>query len=244
MLLPASRLLDLWAAARDDTWAGCAVRLAEAGRAAAGATAPADDGRRATPEPIGRTVAALLRLPGGFAGGVLAATAVCADCEEELEFALPVADLLALEPEVRVDAGTVPVDGRELGLRPPGFADLDAVAGEAPERRSEALARRCVEGDVPARLDDAVVAAIEAAVEAADPLVEIRVGLTCPECGAGLDAEVDVVAHVWAEVEARAREVVAEVDVLARAYGWSEREILALDEARRRLYLEYLGEPA
>jgi hypothetical protein len=32
-----------------------------------------------------------------------------------------------------------------------------------------------------------------------------------------------------------------EIDVIARAYGWSEREILGLSARRRQSYLETIG---
>jgi hypothetical protein len=65
----------------------------------------------------------------------------------------------------------------------------------------------------------------------------VLVSLDCPECGAGFDADLDPAAFVWAEVEARARRVLIEVDALARAYGWTEADVLALSESRRAAYL-------
>jgi hypothetical protein len=38
-------------------------------------------------------------------------------------------------------------------------------------------------------------------------------------------------------VDARARRLLHEVDVLARTYGWTEDEVLALSEQRRASYL-------
>jgi hypothetical protein len=43
---------------------------------------------------------------------------------------------------------------------------------------------------------------------------------------------------MWAQIDARARRLIAEVHTLAREYGWSEREVLDLSEVRRALYLE------
>ncbi len=71
----------------------------------------------------------------------------------------------------------------------------------------------------------------------ADPLGEVLAGLTCPDCGAAFEAELDVAAFVWAEVDASARRLLHEIDVLARAYGWTESEVLALTERRRSSYL-------
>jgi hypothetical protein len=47
-----------------------------------------------------------------------------------------------------------------------------------------------------------------------------------------------VAAFVWEEIEACAARLLDDVHVLARAYGWSERAILALPEMRRAAYLE------
>jgi hypothetical protein len=47
---------------------------------------------------------------------------------------------------------------------------------------------------------------------------------------------------VWTELRAHARRLLREVDVLARAYGWTEPDVLALDERRRAAYLELAAE--
>lgn len=238
MAMRAGSLLDLWTASRDEPWAVRAMLLADAARPSASDGASSG----ATPEPVGRSTAAMLRLHRELAGDSLTTAVPCPDCGQDLELAMPIADLLGLETEVRAEAGMVHIAGRDLTLRPPGFADVAAVVGHDPARMAEALARRCIVDDAPPELDDDTVAAIERAVEAADPLVEIRVGFVCADCGARFDAQVDVTTHVWAEVDAHARELVAEIDLLAHRYGWSERDILALGDARRRLYLEHLGE--
>ena len=72
----------------------------------------------------------------------------------------------------------------------------------------------------------------------ADPLAETRVRLTCPGCGREWDDTLDLALFVWAEVESRAKRLLLDVHQLARAYGWTEGEILALSERRRRFYLD------
>jgi hypothetical protein len=47
---------------------------------------------------------------------------------------------------------------------------------------------------------------------------------------------------VWAEVDVRARRLLADVATLARTYGWTEPEVLALSEARRAAYLRLATE--
>jgi hypothetical protein len=72
----------------------------------------------------------------------------------------------------------------------------------------------------------------------ADPLAEILLGFNCPVCSSTCSEPIDLPTFFWAEMEALARKLIQDVHVLACAYGWSEREILSLGDARRRLYLE------
>ncbi len=80
--------------------------------------------------------------------------------------------------------------------------------------------------------------AIEDISAQADPLAEIRLHFDCPACSASFDENLDLGDFVWAEIESQAKQVLREVHLLARAYGWSESEILALSPARRSTYLE------
>ncbi len=57
-----------------------------------------------------------------------------------------------------------------------------------------------------------------------------------PAATAGWSA-FDVGALLWEELVAQARGLLAEVHVLARAYGWSEAEVLELSRSRRAAYL-------
>jgi len=72
----------------------------------------------------------------------------------------------------------------------------------------------------------------------ADPLAEILLGFECPACLHNCSEALDLPTFLWAEIDALVRRLLLEVHTLASAYGWSEREILSLSDARRRLYLE------
>ena len=93
-----------------------------------------------------------------------------------------------------------------------------------------------------ARLPESVVAALVAAMAAADPLADIRLGLICPACGHAWQVLFDIVTFFWSEIDAWARRTLREVHALARAYGWREAEILALTARRRQHYLEILAD--
>jgi hypothetical protein len=141
-----------------------------------------------------------------------------------------------------------------LTWRPPTPADLRAAASAADPVAD--LTRRCLRmapaGEDPDRshggdpalgdldqitLDGDVLAAIEQAMAEADPLAEVVAAVTCPYCTTGFPAEVDLGEFVWSELEALARRLLVDVDLLARAYGWTEHDVLALSDARRAAYV-------
>ncbi len=53
--------------------------------------------------------------------------------------------------------------------------------------------------------------------------------------------DLDIGRFLWREVSVAARRMLAEVHLLASAYGWAERDILALCPVRRAAYLELAG---
>jgi hypothetical protein len=74
-------------------------------------------------------------------------------------------------------------------------------------------------------------------MEALDPQADIRIALTCPQCGHGWNAQFDISGYLWTEIDQWAHQTLNAVHRLARAYGWSERDILELSPVRRQLYL-------
>ena len=77
----------------------------------------------------------------------------------------------------------------------------------------------------------------------ADPLAEVLVDVACPACEARVRRRPRRRrASSGRSCDARAQRLLREVDALARAYGWTEAEVLALDERRRAAYLELARE--
>lgn len=195
--------------------------------------------------PIGMLNERLLAVRERTFGPHLTATVGCAACGARAELSFSTAD-------ARTGAGgtageqVVEVKGRTLHLRPLTTHDLLSAADcpDAGEAR-RVLARRCVRFPGAAEgapvLDDALVDVVARHLEGADPGAVRMLEATCPECGAAGEHEFDVAAFLWAEIEAEALQLLRDVHVIARGYGWPEGEILALTPLRRRAYLELLA---
>jgi hypothetical protein len=162
----------------------------------------------------------------------------CSQCGTTHEVAFDPAVMLDTVPEgpagleVRLESEEGPLE-----LRLPTGADLAAIV-EAGEAGGDALLRRCAPA---ARPSEAVRAAIEAEIVARDPCAEIVFVSHCGECGAAVTGLVDPLALLLAEME-RHGGIVAELDRIARAYHWSEADLLCLTAHRRRLYLRAIAE--
>lgn len=238
--LQATRALDLWERAQQLAPVERAVELA----AAAEPRAPHDD---VAALPLGRRDARLLALRDATSSPLLDAVARCPACGERVEFALPAAQLLEAQPAVPM---ALERDGYVVRWRPPDSRDAAAAAAASDAAAAHALLlERCVlaaggrDGEVAAcELPAAIRAALEESIAAADPLAEVLVDLTCPACGGAFVANLDIAGFVWAELDRGARELLGEVDALARAYGWTEPEVLALSDRRRAAYLRLVRE--
>jgi hypothetical protein len=243
--LGAAALLRIWEIEEDRLPADRALALL-------GAVAEGEEYDALGALTIGARDARLLELRSRVFGRLLQAQTHCPACTEQLEFSLPVAELLALRPGGAAGAGgghTLEAGAWRLRFRLPlalDLAQLGTVASAGDLRR--ALLERCVDevvhGAAPATLDqlpEDVVSALASRMEELDPCADIVLALQCARCGNAWRAPFDIVAYLWAEFGTHARRLLREVDALARAYGWCEGDILAMSNRRRRAYLELAG---
>jgi len=107
------------------------------------------------------------------------------------------------------------------------------------------LFERCmcnVQGDgIESRSDlitPAIAASIESRMAQLDPQAQVELDMNCPACDQSWLAPFDIVSFLWMEISAWARRTMHEVHLLARAYGWSEPEILSLHPVKRQMYLQ------
>jgi hypothetical protein len=230
--LSPSNVLALWEQGR----ARHAIDRALLLFAAACPDLPAD---RLADLPLGQRNAAVLRLRHWAFGPEIRAYVDCPGCRERMELTFEVDMFLPPESEAH-GGGELEADGFRFRL--PTSRDLSALLGHADVNSAAArlLERCCIgrpDGDSTSSLDG-LLEKIEAGLEALDPWADIELSLVCANCAHAWAAPFDVAAMMWDEVEARARALLATVHTLARAYGWSERDVLALSEQRRAAYLE------
>jgi hypothetical protein len=188
--------------------------------------------------PLGQRNQSLLDLRARTFGADIEAQADCPACGETMSLDLHVDDFLA-----QAAPDDLPAEFEVSGcrFRLPNSRDLAHVADE-PEGDAAAFAmlqRCCVES--PAGQDlAALLPQVEAALARWDPLAEIELSLTCASCGHAWAAPFDIGALLWDDIAARASGLLADVHTLAAAYGWAERDILALSELRRAAYLGWV----
>jgi hypothetical protein len=184
--------------------------------------------------PLGQVTAALLALRAACFGPRIAAHVDCAACGQRLELALSTHELLQPEP----GDDTIAMLGTHC--RPPTLRDLAAVAGE---RDSAIAARRLLarcrvsEAADESLIADETLRAFEDALENVDPNADLAFDVRCDTCGERCTAQLDAGELLWDELDAHARALLDDVHRLARSYGWSEHDILALSPARRAAYL-------
>jgi len=192
---------------------------------------------------IGERDARLLQLRSLTLGSDAAAFAECPDCGEQIEFNIDTAAFA--QPAEIVEPAEVPINGSRVRFRQPNSRDLAAVtasrdAAEGMQRLLDACVIDIEPRDHPLPQDE-LLAAVGEALLRHDPRAESSLALSCPACGHAWETLFDVATFFWQELAAIARRLLREIDVIARAYGWSEEDILKLSLQRRQSYLEMIA---
>jgi hypothetical protein len=184
---------------------------------------------------------ALILLRDRWLGDEFEAYAECPACGLRLELEFPSGRLLGYaETPAEPPAGSLEAGGVTIDFRTPSSRDLlqlEASGGEAQSLAEACVLRISGSNALPAGL----VEPLAARMLQLDPLAEIQLDLDCSGCGHRWQMILDLPSFLWKEISARARRLLLEVDALARVYGWSERDILAMSSFRRQCYLELLG---
>ena len=199
-------------------------------------------------DPAGMTVGAcdllLFDLRRWLFGPDLDLAATCPACGDVVQLDMPTAEVVPARPDSRVSRVTVEEDGLRIHSRVPTNGDLRQVAAIGHGATLADLLACCVEAlegpSAPpdaAALPAAVLERVADVLVASDPGADITADIECP-CGAVWTETVDIRSILWTELTWWVQRRLAEVHELALAYGWAERDILAMSPQRRRFYLE------
>jgi hypothetical protein len=197
---------------------------------------------------VGSRDAFLLDLREALFGSQVAGHCECPKCGEHMELAFTLADVRVPPPMAAIPL-VVRENGWDIELRLMTPDDLDdaAAAADANDAR-RILLEHCVQaarhfGAVAnvAELPAAVVDAVAARLAEADPQADTSLGLVCDECGHGWEVTFDPGVFLWDELTSWAVRTLDDVAQLASAFGWSERDILAMSPWRRQRYLAAVG---
>lgn len=195
---------------------------------------------------IGQRDSQLLTLREMTFGKRLICFSVCPHCQECLQFSLTTEALKVEQPRLEASDLEFRLEGFTMRIRLPNSHDLAAVAGcSATDDPHQVLLQRCLvevsqngEAIEAKNLPETVICAVSDHIGANDPQAEVLLELNCSSCGHRWMTVFDIVTFFWKEISVYAKRLLEDVVVLARTYGWRERDILGLSPVRRRFYLE------
>jgi hypothetical protein len=169
----------------------------------------------------------------------------CPKCGELIELPMALRDLLHPSAEgVRPRQHEIRVGPRRLRFRLPNGGDQEDAARAAlvdPQAAAALLVERCLgdDGAQAGAIDPELATALDEAIEQLDSAAEIVVEAACPACSGQIRALLDGFTLLHSGIASGDR-LFAEIDSLARAYHWSEADILSLPLPRRRRYLDII----
>jgi hypothetical protein len=194
---------------------------------------------------LDRRLRALAAIALATFGNTLAWQARCPACREPMELEIDLSPLLSV-PARPGALECTPRAGTTVRLRLPTGLDEQAwrVLAVPPAERFLAMASSLVEDldDRPPepgwRLPAEWLNEVERTLAAHDPLTVLEAVAQCPSCGVGSAIELDLEAVILDLLSREQRRVMEEVHRLARAYHWSEAEVLAIPPRRRAFYIQ------
>jgi hypothetical protein len=203
---------------------------------------------------LGERNTRLLALHARLFGAGLALLSRCPACGTTAQFDAD-CDALVMQgtPSPPATPQLLESHGHRIEFRLPDRADIDAASAATSATAGHAdfvgsLLERCVTScscngvSVPAlAMPPAVLDALSQRMDALDPAASLSFGVECPQCDARWEARLDVAQLVWQKVQTAAERVLLDVDALARAYGWTEPDVLRLSSVRRAAYLQMAG---
>ena len=248
----APELLGVWERARAQPITTQALMLLEA----ASPGASREDLAKLS---VGRRDERLFALREVLFGSRLIGLTSCPKCGQQLEIGIESAEIHVDGEQTENELLSVTSRGYVASFRLPNSDDLNAIAEQGNLRTDETatvrkLLSRCMVElrrngrkqslESSRALPPALIEAIVAEMEKADPQANVLLPLDCADCGHRWVSAFDIVSFLWSEIDNWAKRLLREVCTLAAALGWREADILAMSAQRRQLYLQIIGDAA
>jgi len=199
---------------------------------------------------IGERDSRLLLLREWMFGPVLKMKAECPACKEVVEWETETT-ALRLQPlrsDMEPRVFTLEKEGFAIRFRLPDSYDVAAIMANTGLINEKKMILDCVmevtqNGLVlqPGILPETVLEALEQRMSEEDPQADIRMNLVCTACTNKWEIRFDIGGFLWTEIDHWAYRLMDEVAVLARAFGWPEKDIVNMSARRRHLYIQMLG---
>ena len=206
---------------------------------------------------VGRRDARLLALRESLFGSRLTGLTACPKCGQQMEIGIDSAEIHVDGDQAEGELLSATSGAYVASFRLPNSDDVSALSDLGDRQPDEAAAirkllsrclvelrrngrRQSLESS-PA-LPPALIEAIAAEMEKADPQANVQLPLNCADCGHRWVSAFDIVSFLWSEIDNWAKRLLREVCALAAALGWREADILAMSAQRRQLYLQIIGD--
>jgi len=200
---------------------------------------------------IGERDTRLLQFREWIFGPRLINVSQCPYCSTPIEWETNINDIRLQEVTAEVSVKTLKLetDGFNIDFRLPNSSDIMmAISNPGLAADPVKIVSGCILSVLhhgkeykPQALPPAVIDKLEQRMNEEDPQAEIKMVLNCPECEKQWEASFDILNYLWLEIDNWAKRLLKEVAALAKAFSWSEKDILSLSYQRRRMYLEIIS---
>ena len=242
-LLTASELLQIWEMGIDSSVLNSGIQLLNIAYNMPGI-------QDAAQLSIGERDARLLLMREKLFGKQLVSKAQCPKCAETVEWEMSTTEMLLQSPQLdsQPKIFELEIENFHLQFRLPNSEDiLKQMDNNSKKMNSRQLLFDCII-DVKAKnkkynitdLPEVALEMLMQQMEKEDPQSNLSLSLNCPVCSNQWTAVFNILSYLWAEIDNWAKHLLQEIYVLARAFGWSERDIVNMSSRRRQMYLEML----
>lgn len=165
----------------------------------------------------------------------------CPSCSEMIEWEMNYSDFLNVNKKVDLKKRYIcNVLGYVIHYRLPNEKDISLYEKNQILKNCVFLVKKNNKeikvDNVPSALWDK----LEIEMEKSSPLSSSTINLSCPKCENKWQLYFSIIDFLWTELDQWAKRFLYDVSILARAYGWSESEIINMNPIRRSYYRNLL----